>query len=76
MVEHKGNPQGYLRLFVEILTEQESLDRPPLDISPPPEQKWEVRRGVRARASCEDAAAQRATSAAAACARSRPTYNN
>ena len=34
-----GLPQGYVKLFVEILPEMEALDRPPLDISPPPEQK-------------------------------------
>ena len=43
MVDEKANPQGYLKLFVEILSETDALERPPLDISPPPDQKWELR---------------------------------
>ena len=35
--------QGFVDLFVEIMTENEALHRRVLDISPPPIQKWELR---------------------------------
>ncbi|KOO24435.1 c2 domain containing protein [Chrysochromulina tobinii] len=35
--------QGFVDLFVEIMTENEALHRRMLDISPPPTQKWEMR---------------------------------
>ncbi|KAL3916065.1 MAG: hypothetical protein SGPRY_006977 [Prymnesium sp.] len=36
-------PQGTLELWVDILSKEEAVSSPPIDISPPPDQNWELR---------------------------------
>ena len=36
-------PQGTLELWVDILRKEEAVERPPFNIAPPPEQRWELR---------------------------------
>jgi len=37
------HPQGNLEMWVDIIPHEEADTRPPLDIKPPPPQKWELR---------------------------------